>query len=129
MPPEITSFHVKTFQDTLSKALDIVVDSRPLHRLIVAGDFIRYDMSFLNHNFSLENIVTGPTRKTACLDLIFVDRLLLEYYDSEHVETGSPIGNSDHTCNCILVRLKEATKTRSIKKHVIHDLRLSQIGL
>ena len=90
MPPGVTSFHVNAFQDTLSNALDIVLDSRPLHRLIVAGDFNRYDMSCLNLNFSSENIVTGTTRKTARLDLIFVDHLLLEYYNSE-LEIGPSI--------------------------------------
>ena len=122
MPPGITSFHVKVFQDTLSNAWDIVLDSRPLHRLIVAGDYHWYGMSFLNLNFSLESIMTGPTRKTACLNLIFVV-LLLEYYNSERVELGHPIGSSDH--NCILARSGKVTKTRSIKKHVLYDLWLS----
>lgn len=96
LPPGLHTEVFKKFQDVLESVLDVFLISFPHDRLIIAGDFNRYDVSFLQLRFSLKNIVSGPTRFNACLDHIYVDKELLPKYNKDLVEIGPPIGSSDH---------------------------------
>ncbi len=119
---------VKTFDDfcqNFISVIDDVLKRNPFHSLVVAGDFNQYDRSFLISNLSLRNIVPGPTRGDSHLDQIFVDMRLLELYDLKNVVVGPPIGRSDH-CS-VFAGSKSCLKRRVVTKHVIFDLRLSNI--
>lgn len=125
LPPGIPSPSFHAFCDFFIKYVDNVLNKLPNHRLIVAGDFNQYDRSFLSLSLSLSNIVTGSTRLDANLDLIFVDRRIRESYDPNDVVIGPPIGNSDH--RSVLAKTRNAAGRREKKKHVLFDLRLSNV--
>ena len=106
--------------------MDDVLNQLPCHRLIVAGDFNRYNRSFLTSTFSLYNIVSGATRLNANLDLIFVDKRLCEWYDPARVVIGPPIGSSDH--NSVFVDSHASVNSRDgVKKCLLFDLRESHL--
>lgn len=125
IPPGIVNSNFNRICDTFSDCLDTHLSSLPLYRLIVSGDFNRYNRAFLESGFSLINIVHGATRQTANLDLIFVDRCLSNDYLTENVSIGAPIAGSDHAT--VLAKTKVPMKQRVVKKHVFYDLRLSNI--
>ena len=125
LPPGILRHDVDAIHDKLIETLDFFLESMPLHRFIIAGDFNRYDMSPLTSQFSLTNIVSRPTRNDANLDLIFVDERLLSRYSPERIEVGPPIGGSDH--RCVIARSCDAVERRQTKMHVLYDMRLSHI--
>ena len=123
LPPGIESQKFRAFCDTFSDTIDDLLADLPTHRLLVGGDFNRYDRHFLSTRFSLRNIVNGPTRLDAILDLIFVDKSLKEHYDETLVEFGPPVGNSDH--NVIFAKSKKVAKEREVRMHTVFDLRES----
>ena len=125
LPPGIARSVFRQFCDCFIQSVDGVLNQLPDFRLIVAGDFNQYDRSFLSLNLSLCNIVTGCTRLNANLDLIFVDKRVCSMYDPKNVVIGPPIGSSDH--RSVFVATQRASKKRIITKHVIFDLRLSNI--
>ena len=114
-----------SFCDIFINAIDNVLTQLPHHRLIVAGDFNQYNRTFLTSHLSLHNIVIGATRIDACLDQIFVDKEIFIMYKSENVSIGPPVGNSDH--RSIFASIHGTKKRRTIKKHVLWDLRLSHL--
>ena len=125
LPPGISKCDFDAFREGLLSTLDDIFLTMPLYRLIMAGDFNQYDMTFLALNFSLKNIITGPTRVNNCLDLIFVDSQLLSDYSPQNTDIGPPIGSSDH--RCVFAWPGEVFNRRSIRKHVLYDLRLSHV--
>ena len=120
---DATCFHI--FCDDFVKTIDILLNAHPFHGLVVAGDFNQYDRSFLISNLCLRNIVPGPTRGNSFLDQIFVDSCLQESFDPSDVVIGAPIGRSDH--DSVFVCAKGHVKKRGITKHILYDLRLSNI--
>ena len=90
LPPGLQSDLFKKFGESFESVLDDFLTSFPHDRVIIAGDFNRYDMSFLELHFSLKNIVTGATRLNACLDHIYVDKELQFCYEKDLVEIGPP---------------------------------------
>ena len=125
LPPGILEKPFADFCKSFVNVTDDMLNQFPCHRLVVAGDFNRYNCTFLSSNFSLSNIVTGATRLNANLDLIFVDDRLFTSYAPDDVVIGPPIGSSDH--NVVIVRTHGLSNSRSIKKHVIFDLRESRV--
>jgi hypothetical protein len=125
LPPGIVISLFRFFCEAFIKAVDEVLNQLPLHRLVVAGDFNQYDRSFLSSNLSLCNIVTGPTRISANLDLIFVDKSMCTSYVPENVVIGPPIGTSDH--RSVFAPGENATRDCEFQKHFLFDLRLSNI--
>jgi len=125
LPPGILKPDFVLLQDKLTETLDFLLVSMPLHRLVIAGDFNRYEMSSLASQFSLKNVVVHPTRNDAYLDLVFVDKSLLSQYSPERTEVGPPIGGSDH--RCVIARSSDRKECRQTKKHVLYDLRLSHL--
>lgn len=123
--PGIDVGSFETFCETFIKTVDDVQGHLPYHNLLVAGDFNQYDRSFLTSQLSLFNIVLGPTRINASLDQIFVDVSFRELYDPKNVTIGPPVGSSDH--RTVFVANTCAAKKRVITKHVLFDLRLSNI--
>ena len=103
LPPGISAPNFQAFCASFCDTVDSILTSYPHHRPITAGDFNRYDQSFLTSKFSLLNIVTGATRLSALLDKIFVDPCIFDCYPAENIEIGPPIGRSDH--NCVIARL------------------------
>ena len=125
LPPCIACSDFNAFLDKLQSTLDDIMLAMPLYHLIVAGDFNQHNMSPLSLQFSLVNIVNGPTREDACLDQILVDTRLLCEYRKERTEIGPPVGKSDH--RCVYARPNDDVSKRSIKKHILYDLRMSHV--
>lgn len=125
LPPGIPMSSFNHFCESFVKFVDDMLNLQPHHKLIVAGDFNQYDRSFLSSNLSLRNIVTGPTRLNANLDLIFVDKRISERYDSNSVIIGPPIGSSDH--RSVFAMSSNSASRRDFKKHILFDLRLSNV--
>ena len=125
LPPGINSPLFKQFCDSFVDIMDGCLADMSGHRLLVAGDFNQYDRSFLTSNFSLRNIVTGPTRLNANLDLIFVDKSLSQFYVPSKVEIGPPIGSSDH--NTVFAWSSNKSRKREFTRHTVYDLRESHL--
>ena len=124
-PPGMDSLKFRYTCDRTLSSIDEHLNAFPFHRLIVAGDFNRYDKRFLTSKFSLTNIVNSPTRKTAILDFILVDKCLQDQYDKDMVLIGPPIGSSDH--NVVLAKSRKPEKRREVSEHVVFDLRESHV--
>ena len=116
LTPGVNISTFNSFCDAFINSLDDLLIKFSQHRLILAGDFNRYDRSFLTSHFSLRNIVTGPTRLNATLDFIFVEENIVHGYDEQKVEIGPPIGRSDH--NTIFAPSRSYSKQRETKRHV-----------
>ena len=125
IPPGLAASAFNQTRDDLQSALDNFLVSFPNYNIIIAGDFNQYNMSFLDQCFSLRNIVRCPTRLSANLDHIYIDKSLLDKYNSDKVEVGPPIGKSDH--RSIFVHCETIYKKRSIRRHVVYDLRESHV--
>lgn len=125
LPPGVAAASFNNFCDVFAAHMDEVLTRFPLHRLIVAGDFNQYNRSFLTANLSLVNIVTKATRLDANLDLIFVDKRIVDSYDPAKVVIGPPIGRSDHRTVFAVAEMQ--MKRREVKRHVLWDLRLSNV--
>lgn len=125
LPPGLQSDLVKNFKESFESVLDGYLISFPHDRVIIAGDFNKYDMSFFELHFSLKNIVTGATRLNACLDHIYVDRELLLCYDKDLVEIGPPIGNSDH--KSVFVPCGKVKRLHTMRQHHVYDFRESHV--
>ena len=126
LPPGMTSSVFHSICDSFIRTVDNLLIAFPHHRLIVAGDFNRYDRSFLTTNFSLKNVVNGPTRLNSSLDQIFTDRCIYDCYGSDDVEIGAPIGGSDH-CT-VFVRPRNSNRGKcNVRRQVFYDLRLSNL--
>lgn len=67
----------------------------------------------------------GPTRLNASLDHTYVDNALFPTYNPDCVEIGPPIGRSDH--RTVFVSGDNANKSRSVRRHVVHDFIESHI--
>ena len=125
LTPGINAAIFNSFCESFVNSLDDLLIQFSQHRLILAGDFNRYNRSFVTSHFSLKNIVSGPTRLDATLDLIFVEKNIEDGYDKSKVEIGPPIGRSDH--NTIFAPSHGFSKIRAVKKHILYDLRDSNI--
>ena len=125
IPPGLSQSNFQAFCNYFCNKLDSTLNRSFRCRLLVAGDFNRYDCTFLTHNFSLSNIVSEPTRLNAVLDLVFVDPLIKQRYAIHNVKIGPPIGSSDH--NTVLVIPSNSNVTDSSRKHEIYDLRESHV--
>lgn len=125
LPPGISSTTFRSICDKIRNEIDDFLIEHPHHKLIVAGDFNRYDMTFLTSGFSVRNIVNGPTRLDATLDLIFVDKCLQSHYNESMVCIGPPVGSSDH--NVVFVKPKVLEDNQDVRKHVVFDLRESNV--
>lgn len=102
LAPRLLSHELKTFTDSLSSALITKIDSS---LCIVAGDFNRFDTSFLTI-IGLSNIVQFSTRCDAQLDFVFTNNT--EIFS---VKKRAPISNSDHCVIKVCPIIYGKTKT------------------
>ena len=123
--PGIDVFSFDAFCESFVKTIDDFLNQMPYHNLIVAGDFNQYDRSFLTTQLCLTDIVLSPTRENACLDQIYVDTRVSQFYDLDNIHIGPPIGKSDH--RSVFVPATLTTRKRGVTKHVIYDLRMSNV--
>jgi len=95
--------------------------------LILLGDVNKVDLTFLEGEFCLHNIVKDATRKEAILDKVFVTEELIKKYPS--VTILDPVGNSDHRkiiaspdshCNIVEQTIKTTKQ--------VYDFRTSNIS-
>jgi hypothetical protein len=111
----------KSISDHLFQSLLLAESQYPNCGIIVAGDFNKLDVSYIQRHFKLKQLVKAPTRGQATLDLILIN--LSELYSQP--EITSPFGLSDH--NTVSVVPKVRTPRQASKKSItVRDTRTSK---
>ena len=101
IPPGLCCEERHNIADFFVRELDAALVSNPDKSIIIAGDFNDFCTHFFKEDFALSEMVKSPTRLNACLDQIWIDDCLLDFFsDSDTV--GPPIQTSDH--NTVLLR-------------------------
>ena len=107
--------------DYLYKSLSSIESRYPNCGIILLGDFNKLNVSGLNGNFNLKQIIMFPTRGQNTLDLILTN--LASYYSTP--TKLSPFGFSDHiTIKVQLLDRPTAPRSKTVIKY--RDLRPSK---
>jgi len=78
----------------LCNVIGTFLDTTNVEELIFLGDVNKVDLTLMQGEFNLQNIVKDATRNDAILDKIFVTEELMKTYTT--VNVLDPVGNSDH---------------------------------
>lgn len=110
--------------DYLTSLIDNELNIHINYPVFIVGDFNRFESSFLQLNFCLQNVVLAPTRDKAILDLILIPEELSPLYHGPSFH--SPFGSSDHAV--IHLRPLNESPTSSVEYMKILDFRDSHLN-
>jgi hypothetical protein len=140
IPPNVTVTQHEAVNDYLVELFDSTSSSSPDLKLIVAGDLNQFPTKTLEGHLDLVQIIETPTRGTAVLDKILLDKRLVSSVNSalkphnectrtnekKELYTVAPeIGNSDH--RSILLNSFKGSKVNNSKIVKVCDYRESNM--
>lgn len=119
IPPQITNDN--DISDCIIDTIDQILICDPDYKLIICGDFNKFNVSDIVTNLSLNATVVDPTRNKAILDQIYTD------IDHQviHTEVLGALASSDH--NIVKLILKHDATVNCKSCDVVFDLRSSNM--
>ena len=123
IPPGLTKLQHDNITQNVKDSIEAVLSDSPSAKLLACGDFNDFPTDFFETEFSLNQVVTQPTRENAILDKIFLDDVLREHYDPPIV--GPNLSSSDHrTVFLPAIRAKPVL----VREKKVYDYRESHIA-
>lgn len=124
VPPGLYVEIFNRFRQFVADVLDFLLQITPEANLYLCGDFNRYDFSFLNRDFSLENIVHVPTFQSATLDKFFCD---IHSVSNFCVQSSPPLGSAVNAHNVLVISRYVRKPCQNASFHKVYDLRKSNV--
>ena len=127
VPPGLTIDKIVRFRIFVTDMLDFVLRSTPEASVYVCGDFNRYDLSFLEQDFNLTNIVHLPTFRDATLDKVFCESHNAHHFD---VKSSPSLGNAVNLHKVVIISKKsehdKCEENNFLQK--VYDFRKSNVN-
>jgi len=112
----------------LSDYVDRFLNETNAKDIILCGDFNRSNLTILEGEHNLQNIVNVATRKNAILDKMFVTEDLIAIYSE--VSTLDPVASSDHLKILACPTNNDSSyHKRNISYRTVYDFRKSNLDL
>ena len=96
IPPNLLSSSLANIRNEITNIADNCLTANPSIRMIIAGDFNKFDVKLLASDLDLVDIINYPTRDNNILDHILIHRSLSSAYEPSCVKYNAPIGKADH---------------------------------
>ena len=118
IPPDRNAQTLGTLESVIFQQIDAQFSKSPDRKVVILGDFNRFDVRLLEASLSLTDIVDQPTRGKNILDHILISENLKLVYDSSQVSYNAPIGKSDYLT--LLATPNNFTEYHNcIRKHIV----------
>ena len=109
-----------------SSSLALAESIRPDGALVVCGDFNRLILKVIKNNYHLKQIVKGPTRKNAVLDLILTK--LAGHYANPEAFPSFALSDHNTVLAASMIREGRIKATRFILKRDLRTSRKAELG-
>ena len=130
IPPKLHIAERDIINNYILSSSDYFLNSFPIHSLILAGDFNRFNIKTIENQLCVTNLVTSFTRRSSnsVLDLILISNDIIDNYNEVNILAHLLSENSASDHSIVLVKSTSLIKSNYIECEVF-DLRSSHISV
>ena len=127
LPPSLSADVRELAREAMVNIVDDITSDDPTMKVIILGDFNRFEVAKLMDDLSMSDLVNEGTRGSSVLDHILISGDLFPVYHPSRVCYEAPIGNSDHVTIIATPENNINTTTKS-RTHCVFDYRESNMN-